>query len=321
MPQISEISSLVLLLRRSQRGERKELHGRSSFKVCCARPRRRLVPKVEDVDFRWEKQGSCGQMKAALGSLMFRLTSRRGRVALLLASFAAGALVAILTVLPTPSIEATIGIAVGLLSFVLIGALVYLMERQPRRLGLLPGEEGGTRRALVLAFLAWTSGTLFLLSPWIFTPLSFSVGIVILVVLPALLFWTAIYSTLYHVFGGASGWVRLNFSLLLYLFLGAILVSVVVLIRAPGSSQSHLLSVALVLPSSVALSLALAGRYDLRGRNRFLRGALPWIGYMAFRFPLFVFFEQQALIGFRFDSALAVLGWPAFLVFLVAWTL
>ena len=219
-------------------------------------------------------------------------------------------------VLPTPSIEATIGIAVGLLSFVLIGVLVYLMERQPRRLGLLPGEEGGTRRALVLAFLTWTSGTLFLLSPWIFTPLSFSVGIVILVVLPALLFWTAIYSTLYHVFGGASGWVRLNFSLVLYLFLGAILVSVVVLIRAPGPLQS-LLSIALVLPSSVAFSLALAGRYDLRGWNRFLRGALPWMGYMAFRFPLFVFFEQQALIGFRFDSALAVLGWPAFLVFVL----
>ncbi len=302
----------------SQRGERKELHERSSFKVCCARLRRRFVRKVEDVDFRWERRGACGQMKAALRSLLFRLTSRRGLVALLLASFAAGALVAILTVLPTPSIEATIGITAGLLSFVLIGALVYLMERQPHRLGLFPGDERGTRRALALALLAWTSGMLFLLSPWIFAPLSFSVGIVILVVLPALLFWTAIYSTLYHVSGGASGWVRLNFSLVLYLFLGAILVSVVILIRDPGPLQSQLLSIALVLPSSVAFSLALAGRYDLRGWNRFLRGALPWIGYMAFRFPLFVFFEQQALIGFRFDSALAVLGWPAFLVFVLA---
>ena len=316
MPHLSEIS-LLALLRMSRRGERKELHERSSFKVRRASPRMRFVPKVEDVDFRWEMQGARGQMKAAHGSLLSRLTSRRGLVALLLASFAAGALVAILTVLPTPSIEATIGITVGLLSFVLIGAIVYLMERQPSRLGLFPGEEGGTRRALVLALLAWISGTLFLLSPWIFAPLSFSVGIVILVVLPALLFWMAIYSTLYHLLGGAPGWFRLNFSLVLYLFLGAILVSVVVLIRAPGSSISHLLSVALVLPSGIAFSLALAGRYDLRGWNRFLRGALPWIGYMALRFPLFVFFEQQALIGFRFDSALAVLGWPVFLVFVL----
>ncbi len=257
-------------------------------------------------------------MPTALGSFLFRLTSRRGLIALLLASFAAGALVAIMAVLPPTSIEATIGITVGLLSFVLIGALVYLMERQPHRLGLFPGEEGGTRRALVVAFLALPSGMLFLLSPWIFAPLSFSVGIVLLVVLPALLFWTAIYSTLYHVFGGAPGWVRLNFSFVLYLLLGAILVSIVVLIRAPGS---YLLSVAVVLPSGIAFFLALAGRYDLRGWNRFLRGALPWIGYMAFRFPLFVFFEQQALIGFRFDSALAVLGWPSFLLLLVAWTL
>ncbi len=317
MPHTSEILLLVLLLRISQRGERRELHGKSPFKVCCTRPRWRFVSKVEDVDFPWERQGARGQVKAALGSLLFRLTSRWGRVALLLASFAAGALLAILTVLPPPSIEATIGITVGLLSFALIGALVYLMERQPHRLGLFPGEEGGTRRALVLAFLAWTSGTLFLLSPWIFAAPAFSVGIVILVVLPALLFWTAIYSTLYHISTGAPGWFRLNFSFVLYLFLGAILVSIVVLIRASGPLQSHLLSVALVLPSSIAFSLALAGRYDLRGWNRFLRGALPWIGYMVFRFPLFVFFEQQVLIGFRFDSALAALGWPAFLVFVV----
>ncbi len=314
MPNISEISLFVLLLRLSQRGERRELHGRSPCKLCRARSRGRFVPKVEDVDFPRERQGARAQLTAALGSLLFRLASRGGLVALLLASFAAGALVAILTVLPPPSIEATIGITVGLLSFVLIGALVYLMERQPHRLGLFPGEEGGTGRALVLAFMAWTSGMLFLLSPWIFAPLSFSVGIVLLVVLPALLFWTAIYSTLYHISRGAPGWVRLNFSFVLYLLLGAILVSIVVLIRAPGS---YPLSVALVLPSGIAFFLALAGRYDLRGWNRFLRGALPWIGYMAFRFPLFVFFEQPALIGFRVDSALAVLGWPAFLVFVV----
>ncbi len=228
---------------------------------------------------------------------------------------------AILTVLPTPSAETAIGIALGLLSFILIGALVYLMERQPNRLGLFPGEDGGTRRALALAFLAWTSGMLFLLSPWIFVLPSVSVGVVILVVLPTLLFWTAIYSTLYHMLGGVPGWVRLNFSFVLYLFLGAILVSGVVLIRAPGSLQSHLLSAALVLPSTIAFSLALAGRYDLRGWNRTLRGALPWMGYIASQFPLLVFFEQPILIGFRFDFALAVLGWPVFLVILVAWSL
>ena len=193
------------------------------------------------------------------------------------------------------------------------------MERRPNRLGLFPGEEGGTRRALVFALLAGTSGTLFLLSPWIFAPLPASMVIVLLVVLPALLFWTAIYSTVYHAFGGVSGWVRLNFSLILYLLLGAILVSIVVLMKAPGSIQFLLLSIALVLPSSIAFLLALAGRYDLGAwnRNRFLRGVLPWMGYVAVQFPLLVLLEQPVLIGFRPDFAIAVLGWPVFLVFIV----
>ena len=258
-------------------------------------------------------------MKAALGTFLVRLTSRRELATLLLASFTVGAIVAILLVLPTPSTETTIGIGTAFLAFVLVGALVYLMERQPNRLGLFPGEEGGTRRALVLALLAWTSGMLFLLSPWIFPPLPVSIGIVLLVVLPALLFWTAIYSTVYHAFGGASGWVRLNFSLVRYLLLGAILVSIAVLMRAPGSIQSHLLSIALILPSSIAFLLALAGRYDLGAlnRNRFLRGVLPWMGYIAVQFPLLVLLEQQVLIGFRPDFAIAVLGWPVFLVFIV----